>query len=159
MKNLSPSSFYHHQYHCITTSTIILIVTSSPPPLPLLRYLSTFIITTIIISRPPQPPHLTSFPHHTHLHPLTSTYYFTHLHLHTSQLHSPPPPAPHPLTSLTQAALVALETVSESWMEERIVELKEKRDLALALVREIPGVQCPTPMGAFYIMPKVSADN
>jgi aspartate aminotransferase len=40
-------------------------------------------------------------------------------------------------------------------MEERIVELKEKRDLALQLVRSIPGVQCPTPMGAFYIMPKV----
>jgi aspartate aminotransferase len=41
-------------------------------------------------------------------------------------------------------------------MEERIVELKEKRDLALEIVRSIPGVRCPTPMGAFYIMPEVS---
>jgi aspartate/methionine/tyrosine aminotransferase len=41
-------------------------------------------------------------------------------------------------------------------MEERIVELKEKRDLALGIVRSIPGVRCPTPMGAFYIMPEVS---
>ena len=41
-------------------------------------------------------------------------------------------------------------------MEERIVELKEKRDLALEIVRSIPGVRCPTPMGAFYIMPDVS---
>jgi aspartate/methionine/tyrosine aminotransferase len=41
-------------------------------------------------------------------------------------------------------------------MEDRIVELKEKRDLALQLVRSIPNVQCPTPMGAFYIMPQVT---
>lgn len=41
-------------------------------------------------------------------------------------------------------------------MEERIVELKEKRDLALQIIRSIPGVECPTPMGAFYIMPDVS---
>lgn len=59
-------------------------------------------------------------------------------------------------SSKTQAALVALNTVPESWMEERIVELKEKRDLALEIVRSIPGVRCPTPMGAFYIMPDVS---
>jgi aspartate aminotransferase len=75
-------------------------------------------------------------------------YYHLDLHLITSSSSSPPP--------LLQAALVALETVSESWMEERIVELKEKRDLALQLVRSIPGVQCPTPMGAFYIMPQVT---
>jgi aspartate aminotransferase len=56
----------------------------------------------------------------------------------------------------SQAALVALNSVSESWMEERIEELRAKRDLALELVRSIQDVHCPTPMGAFYIMPDVS---
>lgn len=41
-------------------------------------------------------------------------------------------------------------------MEDRIEELRAKRDLALELVRSIQDVHCPTPMGAFYIMPDVS---
>lgn len=56
----------------------------------------------------------------------------------------------------SQAALVALNSVSESWMEDRIEELRAKRNLALELVRSIQDVHCPTPMGAFYIMPDVS---
>eukprot|EP00596_Hydrurales_sp_CCMP1899_P006921 CAMPEP_0119040546 /NCGR_PEP_ID=MMETSP1177-20130426/10515_1 /TAXON_ID=2985 /ORGANISM="Ochromonas sp, Strain CCMP1899" /LENGTH=390 /DNA_ID=CAMNT_0007005709 /DNA_START=126 /DNA_END=1299 /DNA_ORIENTATION=+ len=56
-----------------------------------------------------------------------------------------------------QAALSALNEVSDSWMEDRIEELKEKRDLALSLIRSIPHVDCPTPQGAFYVMPEVKA--
>jgi aspartate/methionine/tyrosine aminotransferase len=38
------------------------------------------------------------------------------------------------------AALTALTSVSDDWMNERIIELKEKRDLALTMIRSIPGV-------------------
>ena len=51
--------------------------------------------------------------------------------------------------------MVALNDVSEDWMTERIEELRAKRDLALQLIRAIPGVLCPTPEGAFYLMPEV----
>ena len=38
-----------------------------------------------------------------------------------------------------------------------MAELREKRDLALGLLRAIPALTCPTPQGAFYLLPDVSA--
>jgi aspartate/methionine/tyrosine aminotransferase len=38
-----------------------------------------------------------------------------------------------------------------------VAELRQKRDLALGLLRQIPAVTCPTPQGAFYLLPDVSA--
>ena len=54
------------------------------------------------------------------------------------------------------AGNVALTEVDESWMEERVKELKEKRDLAFSLVSKIPHLSCPLPVGAFYLLPNVS---
>ena len=42
-------------------------------------------------------------------------------------------------------------------MHAHVAELREKRDLALGLLREIPALTCPTPQGAFYLLPDVSA--
>lgn len=60
------------------------------------------------------------------------------------------------------AALKALESSKEGgssagWMKERVAELKDKRDLAYGMLREIPGITCPEPKGAFYLLPDVSA--
>jgi len=38
-----------------------------------------------------------------------------------------------------------------------VAELQQKRDLALSLLAKIPEVTCPTPGGAFYLYPDVSA--
>lgn len=44
----------------------------------------------------------------------------------------------------------------DRWLQARVTELQEKRDLALRLIREIPHVRCPTPQGAFYLLPDIS---
>lgn len=60
-------------------------------------------------------------------------------------------------SSISQyAATKALETVPDSWMHDRIQELKKKRDLAYGLIMDIPHVTCPKPNGAFYLLPDVS---
>ena len=60
--------------------------------------------------------------------------------------------------SLSQAsALAALEDVPTVWMSERREELSTKRLLAHGLLEAIPGVTCPVPDGAFYLLPDVSA--
>ena len=51
------------------------------------------------------------------------------------------------------AATAALQHVGEGWMSERIAELKVKRDLAFKMIKDIPGVHCDVPRGAFYILP------
>lgn len=56
------------------------------------------------------------------------------------------------------AALAALEDVSivqSGWLEQRLKELQEKRDLAVKLLREIPNIDIPVPTGAFYLLPDV----
>ena len=35
---------------------------------------------------------------------------------------------------------------------------RKRRDLALDLVRDIPGMECNTPNGAFYLFPKYNKD-
>jgi aspartate/methionine/tyrosine aminotransferase len=55
------------------------------------------------------------------------------------------------------AALQALSKPRDaSWMKDRVLELKAKRDLAYGLLAEIPHVSCPRPDGAFYLLPDVS---
>ena len=54
------------------------------------------------------------------------------------------------------AAKVALMEVKETWMSDRVKELKEKRDLAYSLLMKIPNITCPCPDGAFYLLPDVS---
>lgn len=56
------------------------------------------------------------------------------------------------------AALAALEDPSipqSMWLETRISELQNKRDLALSLLQRIPGINVSKPTGAFYLLPDV----
>ena len=55
-----------------------------------------------------------------------------------------------------EAARVALTTVDDKWMNERVRELQMKRDLAYRLLNDIPHVTCPKPNGAFYLLPDIS---
>ncbi|KAJ1396608.1 pyridoxal phosphate-dependent transferase, partial [Ochromonadaceae sp. CCMP2298] len=57
------------------------------------------------------------------------------------------------------AALAALSMPDggSQWLRERLGELRGKRDLAYSLLQDIPGVSCPLPRGAFYLLPDVSS--
>eukprot|EP01038_Epipyxis_sp_PR26KG_P012827 gene12827-17200_t len=63
-------------------------------------------------------------------------------------------------SSISQAAAVAglkaTEDDSNPWLEDRLSELKSKRDLGFDLLMKIPDVKCPKPTGAFYLLPDVS---
>jgi len=60
-------------------------------------------------------------------------------------------------SSLSQhAGVAALQTPNEI-IAGHVAELRAKRDLALGLLRAIPNVVCPTPEGAFYLLPDISA--
>jgi aspartate aminotransferase len=57
--------------------------------------------------------------------------------------------------SLSQrAALAAL--ASGGFVKGMVAELRARRDLIVALLREIPGVTCLKPKGAFYVFPNFS---
>jgi aspartate/methionine/tyrosine aminotransferase len=61
-------------------------------------------------------------------------------------------------SSISQyAGSVALTKVPDQWMSDRVAELDEKRQLAYNMMTEIPQVTCPLPVGAFYLLPDVSA--
>ena len=55
-----------------------------------------------------------------------------------------------------RAALAALQGGRAS-ADEMVAAYRRRRDLVLALVRDIPGLQTPVPDGAFYIFPDVRA--
>lgn len=55
-----------------------------------------------------------------------------------------------------KAAALALDTDLEETYRMREV-FKKRRDLILSLLRDIPGIQCNVPDGAFYVFPNVSA--
>lgn len=60
-------------------------------------------------------------------------------------------------SSITQkAAVVALTTDLRPSME-MVEEFTRRRKRVMELVREIPGIKCGEPEGAFYIFPDVSA--
>ncbi len=56
-----------------------------------------------------------------------------------------------------KAAVEALNGPQESKFE-MIKAFKKRRDLALDLIREIPGMECNTPKGAFYLFPRYNRD-
>jgi aspartate/methionine/tyrosine aminotransferase len=53
------------------------------------------------------------------------------------------------------AGIAALKSAPEP-LAAHVVALRRKRDVALKLLEAIPGVTCPTPQGAFYLLPDVS---
>ena len=59
--------------------------------------------------------------------------------------------------SITQRAGVAALAGGRASSDEMTAAYRRRRDLVLGLVKDIPGLDTPTPSGAFYIFPEVSA--
>ncbi|GAB2953412.1 pyridoxal phosphate-dependent aminotransferase [Hymenobacter coalescens] len=59
--------------------------------------------------------------------------------------------------SITQRAALAALQGGRSSADEMVTAYRRRRDLVLELVKDIPGFITPTPEGAFYIFPDVSA--
>ena len=60
-------------------------------------------------------------------------------------------------SAVTQYAAVPAYTMSREPVETMVAAFRERRDAVLARLRAIDGVACPTPDGAFYLFPDVSA--
>jgi aspartate/methionine/tyrosine aminotransferase len=60
-------------------------------------------------------------------------------------------------SSITQYAAVPAYTMDRQPIEEMVVAFRARRDAVLDRLRAIDGVTCPTPDGAFYLFPDVSA--
>ena len=60
----------------------------------------------------------------------------------------------NPVTPMQYAAAVALEDLS--FMDERIIEFKARRDIMVAAIKGLDGVECNVPKGAFYLFPDFS---
>ena len=59
--------------------------------------------------------------------------------------------------SITQRAGVAALAGGRASADEMAAAYRRRRDLVLGLVKDLPGLDTPTPSGAFYIFPEVSA--
>lgn len=60
--------------------------------------------------------------------------------------------------SFTQEAAVEAITGPQDSKLAMVREFRKRRDLALDLISEIPGMECNVPNGAFYLFPKYSVD-
>ncbi|WP_412062162.1 pyridoxal phosphate-dependent aminotransferase [Rubrivirga sp. IMCC45206] len=60
-------------------------------------------------------------------------------------------------SSLSQYAALAAFTMGPEPVAEMVAAFHQRRDAVLARLRAIDGVTCPTPDGAFYLFPDVSA--
>mmetsp|Transcript_11193 Transcript_11193/g.17949 ORF Transcript_11193/g.17949 Transcript_11193/m.17949 type:complete len:457 (+) Transcript_11193:101-1471(+) len=60
-------------------------------------------------------------------------------------------------SSLAQAAGVAALKVPDEELQESIDLMKKKRDFVMEKLRSLPGVKCPEPKGAFYVLPDISS--
>lgn len=60
-------------------------------------------------------------------------------------------------SSIAQKAAEAAYTGSQECVAEMCAAFRRRRDLVVALAREIPGLKVNVPDGAFYLFPKVSA--
>ncbi|HEX7820104.1 MAG TPA: pyridoxal phosphate-dependent aminotransferase [Sphingobium sp.] len=58
--------------------------------------------------------------------------------------------------SISQAAAVAALNGDQSFLDERNIAFKKRRDLVVAMLNDAPGLSCPTPEGAFYVYPDAS---
>jgi aspartate aminotransferase len=59
-------------------------------------------------------------------------------------------------SSISQAAAVAALRGNQDFLEERNTAFRKRRDLVVAMLNDAPGVNCPTPEGAFYVYPDAS---
>jgi aspartate aminotransferase len=59
-------------------------------------------------------------------------------------------------SSIAQRAALAALTSDNSYTKEMNVAFKRRRDLVLGLLKDVPGLKCNVPDGAFYVFPDVS---
>lgn len=59
-------------------------------------------------------------------------------------------------SSISQAAAAAALTGDQSSIESTVAVYKQRRDRAVELINEIPGLRCTVPDGAFYLFPSCS---
>ncbi len=60
-------------------------------------------------------------------------------------------------SSITQHAALAAFTMGKEPVREMVAAFRQRRDAVLARLHALDGVTCPTPQGAFYLFPDVSA--
>jgi aspartate/methionine/tyrosine aminotransferase len=58
--------------------------------------------------------------------------------------------------TFVQVGAVEALTGPQDDVDAMVVEFKARRDLIVAGLNEIPGIQCATPTGAFYVFPEIS---
>ena len=58
--------------------------------------------------------------------------------------------------SIGQRAGIAALTGDQQPVEDMRIQFRERRDLMVKLLNDIPGVSCATPGGAFYTFPNFS---
>ncbi len=58
--------------------------------------------------------------------------------------------------SISQAAAAAALNGDQDFLIERNAAFKGRRNLVVAMLNDAPGLQCPTPEGAFYVYPDAS---
>jgi len=58
--------------------------------------------------------------------------------------------------SIAQAAAVAALNGPQDFLQERNAAFERRRDLVVAMLNAIDGIECPRPDGAFYVYPDVS---
>ncbi len=58
--------------------------------------------------------------------------------------------------SISQAAAVAALNGPQDFLGERRDAFLKRRDLVVAMLNDTPGINCPTPEGAFYVYPDVA---
>ena len=61
--------------------------------------------------------------------------------------------------TLEQVGAVALYKTPKSYLEEVNKEYQARRDILISKVREMPGVICEEPKGAFYVVAKLPVDD
>ena len=55
--------------------------------------------------------------------------------------------------SIAQAAATVALSGDQSFLRERNIAFKQRRDLVVRMLNQAPGLHCPTPEGAFYVYP------
>lgn len=58
--------------------------------------------------------------------------------------------------SIAQAAATAALNGPQHFLEERNIAFQQRRDMVVAMLNDAPGLDCPTPEGAFYVYPDAS---
>ncbi|MGV7216304.1 pyridoxal phosphate-dependent aminotransferase [Bradyrhizobium sp. UFLA05-112] len=60
------------------------------------------------------------------------------------------------ICTLSQAAAVAVLDGPQGYLKERADIYRDRRDLVVSLLNQIPGITCHKPQGAFYVFPNIA---